>query len=289
MPTSSTTPRTGPSCSSPILRGKAQVVYGSRFTGERKNMMPLHWIGNRFLSLVTNLLYSSTLSDMETCYKLFDRRVLEGITIESDKFDFEPEITAKVLRRGLPDLRGPDLLRRPGGRRGQEDHLAGRVRCPEGAGQVPVHPDRQVTGAPGARRSGVTGGRPVEGAAHRPVTGPATAAAGMAVVVVNYESGPALARCVDGLRSEGPAELVVVDNGSADGSLAAAPRSVPRGRGGGPGTQPRVRRGRQPGCGRHHRAARSWSATPTSRSARGAGRPGRGAGRPTPGARWSDP
>src|ERR1019366_5672561 len=63
----------------PVLRGKAQVVYGSRFTGERKNMLPLHWIGNRFLSLVTNILYSSTLSDMETCYKLFDHRVLEGI------------------------------------------------------------------------------------------------------------------------------------------------------------------------------------------------------------------
>ena len=99
-PTSSTTPRTGRACSNPILRGKARVVYGSRFTGERKNMMPLHWMGNRFLSLVTNVLYSSTMSDMETCYKLFDRRVLEGITIESDKFDFEPEITAKVLRRG---------------------------------------------------------------------------------------------------------------------------------------------------------------------------------------------
>jgi glycosyltransferase involved in cell wall biosynthesis len=84
----------------PILRGKSRVVYGSRFTGERKNMMPLHWIGNRFLSLVTNLLYSSTLSDMETCYKLFDRRVLEGVTIQSNRFDFEPEITAKVLRRG---------------------------------------------------------------------------------------------------------------------------------------------------------------------------------------------
>ncbi|HXW39337.1 MAG TPA: glycosyltransferase family 2 protein [Acidimicrobiales bacterium] len=84
----------------PILRGKARVVYGSRFTGERKNMMPLHWIGNRFLSLVTNILYSSTLSDMETCYKLFDRRVLAGLDIESDRFEFEPEITAKVLRRG---------------------------------------------------------------------------------------------------------------------------------------------------------------------------------------------
>ena len=93
-------PEDWPKLLDPILRGKARVVYGSRFTGERKNMLPLHWIGNRFLSLTTNILYSSTLSDMETCYKLFDRRVLEGITIESDRFDFEPEITAKVLRRG---------------------------------------------------------------------------------------------------------------------------------------------------------------------------------------------
>lgn len=93
-------PEDWPKLLDPVLRGKAQVVYGSRFTGERKNMLPLHWIGNRFLSLVTNVLYSSTLSDMETCYKLFDAQVFEGITIRSDKFDFEPEITAKVLRRG---------------------------------------------------------------------------------------------------------------------------------------------------------------------------------------------
>ena len=85
----------------PILKGKANVVYGSRFTGARKNMLLTHWIGNRFLSLVTNLLYATTLSDMETCYKAFDRRVLDGITIVSDRFDFEPEITAKVLRRGF--------------------------------------------------------------------------------------------------------------------------------------------------------------------------------------------
>ncbi|HEY2214447.1 MAG TPA: glycosyltransferase family 2 protein [Acidimicrobiales bacterium] len=84
----------------PVLKGKARVVYGSRFTGERKNMLPLHWAGNRFLSLMTNVLYSSTLSDMETCYKLFDAKVIEGMTIVSDRFDFEPEITAKVLRRG---------------------------------------------------------------------------------------------------------------------------------------------------------------------------------------------
>jgi glycosyltransferase involved in cell wall biosynthesis len=93
-------PADWPKLLDPILRGKSKVVYGSRFTGERKNMMPLHWVGNRFLSMVTNVLYSTTLSDMETCYKLFDRRVLDGITIVSDRFEFEPEITAKVLRRG---------------------------------------------------------------------------------------------------------------------------------------------------------------------------------------------
>jgi glycosyltransferase involved in cell wall biosynthesis len=84
----------------PIMKHKASVVYGSRFTGERKNMLMLHWVGNRFLSLVTNVLYRSTLSDMETCYKLFDRRVLDGMVIKSNRFDFEPEVTAKVLRRG---------------------------------------------------------------------------------------------------------------------------------------------------------------------------------------------
>jgi len=84
----------------PILKGKARVVFGSRFTGERKNMLPSHWFANRILSFTTNLLYSSTLSDMETCYKLFDARTLTGMTIVSNGFDFEPEITAKVLRRG---------------------------------------------------------------------------------------------------------------------------------------------------------------------------------------------
>ena len=94
-------PEDWPKLLAPVLRGKAQVVYGSRFTGERRNMLFLHWIGNRFLSLVTNVLYNTTLSDMETCYKLFDRRVLAGITLRSSRFDFEPEVTAKVLRRGI--------------------------------------------------------------------------------------------------------------------------------------------------------------------------------------------
>jgi glycosyltransferase involved in cell wall biosynthesis len=94
-------PEDWPKLLAPILKGRATVVYGSRFTGERRNMLILHWIGNRFLSLVTNLLYNSTLSDMETCYKLFDRSVLDGITLRAERFDFEPEVTAKVLRKGI--------------------------------------------------------------------------------------------------------------------------------------------------------------------------------------------
>ncbi len=94
-------PEDWPKLLNPIMRGKAQVVYGSRFTGERRNMLFLHWVGNRFLSLVTNVLYNTTLSDMETCYKLFDRSVLDGITLRAMRFEFEPEVTAKILRRGI--------------------------------------------------------------------------------------------------------------------------------------------------------------------------------------------
>ncbi len=85
----------------PLLRGKAQVIYGSRFTGERRNMFFHHWLGNKFLTLTTNLLFNTTLSDMETCYKLFTRQALAGIVIKSDRFNFEPEITAKILKKGI--------------------------------------------------------------------------------------------------------------------------------------------------------------------------------------------
>jgi glycosyltransferase involved in cell wall biosynthesis len=94
-------PEDWPKLLAPVLKGRARVVYGSRFTGERRNMLFLHWVGNRFLSFVTNVLYNSTLSDMETCYKLFERDVLDGMQLQADHFDFEPEFTAKVLRRGI--------------------------------------------------------------------------------------------------------------------------------------------------------------------------------------------
>jgi glycosyltransferase involved in cell wall biosynthesis len=94
-------PEDWPKLLAPVLRGRARVVYGSRFTGERRNMLLLHWIGNRFLSLTTNGLYNTTLSDMETCYKLLERSLIEDLQLQSNKFDIEPEITAKVLKRGV--------------------------------------------------------------------------------------------------------------------------------------------------------------------------------------------
>ena len=94
-------PEDWPKLLRPIMDGKAQVVYGSRFTGERRNMLFLHWVGNRFLSLTTNVLYNTTLSDMETCYKLFDRKLIDSIKLRAMRFEFEPEVTAKVLRRGV--------------------------------------------------------------------------------------------------------------------------------------------------------------------------------------------
>lgn len=91
----------------PILSGEAEVVYGSRFRGEYKDFSSLHWLGNKFLTLATNLLYRSHLSDMETCYKLFRTDILKTIKFHSNRFDFEPEITAKLLRRGIKIIEVP--------------------------------------------------------------------------------------------------------------------------------------------------------------------------------------
>jgi glycosyltransferase involved in cell wall biosynthesis len=94
-------PEDWPKLVAPVMRGRAQVVYGSRFTGERRNMLFLHWIGNRMLSFVTNVLYNTTLSDMETCYKLVDRVLLLDLDLRCNRFDIEPEITAKILKRRI--------------------------------------------------------------------------------------------------------------------------------------------------------------------------------------------
>lgn len=84
----------------PILDGVADVVYGSRFLGTHRAFMLHHFVGNKLLTFLTNLLYNNMLTDMETGYKAFRAPVLKGVTIRSNRFDFEPEITAKVLKHG---------------------------------------------------------------------------------------------------------------------------------------------------------------------------------------------
>jgi glycosyltransferase involved in cell wall biosynthesis len=83
----------------PIMDGKADVVYGSRFLGIHRAFLFWHYVGNKMLTLVTNVLYDNMLTDMETGYKAFRAPVLKSITIRSNRFDFEPEITAKILKR----------------------------------------------------------------------------------------------------------------------------------------------------------------------------------------------
>ncbi len=83
----------------PILKGEADVVYGSRFKGAGRAFLFWHLMGNKLLNFVTNLLYNSTLTDMETCYKVFRRDVVEHLNIESRRFNVEPEVTAKILKR----------------------------------------------------------------------------------------------------------------------------------------------------------------------------------------------
>jgi glycosyltransferase involved in cell wall biosynthesis len=85
----------------PIIEKRATVVYGSRFRGgPTKTMFFWHMVGNKFLTLVTNIMYNTILSDMETCYKVFRADVIADIPLRSRGFEFEPEITSKVLKRG---------------------------------------------------------------------------------------------------------------------------------------------------------------------------------------------
>ncbi|CAK8712106.1 Undecaprenyl-phosphate 4-deoxy-4-formamido-L-arabinose transferase [Candidatus Electronema halotolerans] len=97
-------PQEYPKLLQPILDGKADVVYGSRFVGSEAHRVLYFWhmVGNRLLTLLSNICTNLNLTDMETCYKVFRREVLQNITIREDRFGFEPEITAKVARTGCP-------------------------------------------------------------------------------------------------------------------------------------------------------------------------------------------
>jgi glycosyltransferase involved in cell wall biosynthesis len=84
----------------PILEDRADVVYGSRFIGETHRVLYFwHYVANKMLTMLSNMFTNLNLTDMETCYKVFRRQVLQGITLRSDRFGFEPEITAKIARK----------------------------------------------------------------------------------------------------------------------------------------------------------------------------------------------
>jgi glycosyltransferase involved in cell wall biosynthesis len=94
-------PRDYPKLLQPIAEGRADVVYGSRFIGgPARKIYYFHRLGNQFLTLLANLLYNLDLTDMETCYKCFRAEVVKDMTIHARRFDFEPEFTAKVAKRG---------------------------------------------------------------------------------------------------------------------------------------------------------------------------------------------
>ena len=82
-----------------ICQGRADVVYGSRFLGTGRAFLLTHYAGNRLLTLVTNLLYNTLLTDMETCYKVMRTEVIRSMTLRSNGFEIEPELTAKILKR----------------------------------------------------------------------------------------------------------------------------------------------------------------------------------------------
>ncbi len=93
-------PREIPKVIQPILEGKADVVYGSRFLGGTPHRVIYYWhmVGNKFLTTLSNMFTDINLTDMETCYKAFRREIIQSIEIEEDRFGFEPEITAKVAK-----------------------------------------------------------------------------------------------------------------------------------------------------------------------------------------------
>ena len=93
-------PREYPKLLQPIVEGRADVVFGSRFVGGETHRVLYFWhyMGNKFLTLCSNMFTNLNLTDMETCYKVFRREVLQQITIEENRFGFEPEITAKIAK-----------------------------------------------------------------------------------------------------------------------------------------------------------------------------------------------
>ena len=111
----------------PILNDGAPVVYGSRFLG-RPRQLSLNGFANLVLTMLTNILYGARISDMETAYKMVRRDVFDRLVLECRRFDFEPEITAKLLRCGYEIIELPICVHAQVEAAGQEDQMAGRRR-----------------------------------------------------------------------------------------------------------------------------------------------------------------
>ena len=126
-PTWSTTPPSTRCCWNRLERGVADVVFGSRFVTGRPHRVLYFWhsLGNRTLTLLSNMFTDLNLTDMETCYKCF-RRGARGLHAREERFGIEPELTAKFAARRVAGVRGRDLLQRPHLRGGEEDRLEGR-------------------------------------------------------------------------------------------------------------------------------------------------------------------
>jgi len=110
-----------------INSNQAEVVYGSRLkrmklklTGKDKTPFPLHYLMNRFLSFLTNVLYKSNLTDMETCYKMMSKNVYKNLNLRSFRFEVEPEITAKILKRGYRIVEVPIVTKPRGYKEGKK-------------------------------------------------------------------------------------------------------------------------------------------------------------------------
>jgi glycosyltransferase involved in cell wall biosynthesis len=93
-------PQEWPSLLAPILSGKARVVFGSRYRGARETVPMTRWLADRSLSIFASVLFNTTISDLKSTVKVFDRSVLDGLELTGERFEFEPEVTAKLLRSG---------------------------------------------------------------------------------------------------------------------------------------------------------------------------------------------
>ena len=121
-----------------IVKGKADAVFGSRFIGRHRCFLFTHYLANLFLNFVANVLYNTTLTDFETCYKAVRADLLKSMTPALEPLRHRARDHGQALQARRPRLRGPHHVRRARLLRGKEDHLARRLPRPVDAGEVPL-------------------------------------------------------------------------------------------------------------------------------------------------------